>query len=102
MHCTECEAPVDSTTVVTFITGKTEALTLCADCKAEYRQGAFVSAVAEEEPETGGDAQHIAKCADCGEVYPTQSSPEHDLRPVGLEDGTCVCGGADFRPLVEK
>ena len=68
MNCTECETPVEATTLVTFTTGKTEELPLCAECREAYREGAFVSEVTKEPHDTGGEVLTPRKCADCGEI----------------------------------
>lgn len=102
MECIECETTVERPTLVTFITGKLEQLPLCAECAAEYEEGAFVESVADGAPATGGEPQQIAKCSSCGKVYPAQLTSGGGLRPVGLEAGSCVCGNTEFRPVVEQ
>ena len=102
MECIECEKPVEGDVLVAFSTGETKQLPLCTECKEAYAKGEFVSAVKDDHPDSGGESRHLAKCTTCGEIYPAQMSAENNLRPVGLEDGTCVCGNPEFRPFVEK
>lgn len=102
MDCTECGTAVQNPSVVTFITGKMMQLPLCTDCRKEYEKGTFVSSVSDDSPVHGGEPQKIAKCADCGEIYPAQMSSGDGLRPVGLEDGSCVCGNSEFRPFIDR
>ena len=102
MECIECGEPAATETVVTYSTGNTEELVLCAECKAEYRDGAFVAAVRGEKPSTGGEPEQLAKCTECGELYLAQVSAENNLRPIGVDKGTCACGNAEFLPYIEN
>ncbi|MFB6220678.1 MAG: hypothetical protein ABEH90_04495 [Halolamina sp.] len=102
MDCVECGTSVQTPALVTFTTGKVKQLPLCTDCRKEYEEGAFVSSVSNDSPTHGGEPQKIAKCTDCGEIYPAQMTAEDGLRPVGLEDGSCVCGNTEFQPFIDS
>lgn len=102
MDCTECNKPVEETVYVTYATGETEEMPLCAECQSDYLNGSYVSAIADSLPDSGGEPRHFARCTDCGEVYPAQSSEGEGLRPIGVENGTCECGNSQFQPLVEN
>lgn len=53
-------------------------------------------------PDQGGEPQRFGECVACGEIYPTQTTDEDGLRPIGLKEGSCPCGNAEFRPATEE
>ncbi|QLG61329.1 hypothetical protein [Halorarum salinum] len=50
------------------------------------------------DPNSGGDPDDLARCTDCGHVYPVQRLDDGTLRPIGIE-GVCRCGNDEFRRL---
>lgn len=56
--------------------------------------------MAEEKPDSGGNPEALAKCSDCGEVYPVRWSEEKELQVVGT-GGTCQCGSTEFEAIPE-
>lgn len=79
-----------------------EELPLCTDCKADYKEGTFVSSVSDETPSHAGQPQKVGRCTECGEIYPAQVTSDNDLRPVGRKGGTCLCGNGEFQLIGEN
>lgn len=48
-----------------------------------------------EQPKSGGDPQLLARCAECGNIYPAQATGSGEFRPIGTE-GECDCGNTEF------
>ncbi|SIR32798.1 hypothetical protein SAMN05421858_2271 [Haladaptatus litoreus] len=48
-------------------------------------------------PENGGEPTVIAKCTECGDIYPAQEATDGNYRPIGT-NGSCNCGNRDFEP----
>lgn len=51
--------------------------------------------------ETGGEPQTVARCTNCGNVYPVQETSNGTLRPVGT-GGACECGNTEFEVATDE
>jgi len=52
----------------------------------------------DDEPNTGGEPETLARCDRCGQVYPAQRTGTGALRPIGTA-GSCGCGNDSFAPV---
>ena len=101
--CQECGADTACTVWVTYEGDGAAGLKLCEACLSEFGEREFVTGVVQTDPadpDQGGKPQQLGVCRECGSVYPTQTTDEGGLRPIGLENGSCHCGNSEFRPVL--